>query len=280
MGGAPQNTVAQGNVQSSVSTVVEPVETTAAPQPVTPKPESSLGINPIPAGLPRLSMLDKLVEEEAAGGGGESQTPEGENANPFHDGGPLPPKKSVAMDIPLSPTGYSENPDAEEGDDGWSNMDAPPDDEYYPDEGELAEQAEEAYENSASPAASAPVQLQDTFIGANGQTVSIAQLRGQITAALAVTDGFAASNVEKTGLWKIEADCVNTTVDNAYDLNLIEKKKDVIAAELTNVCGRPMKFHVTLKEEEPQETVQQVEIPVQVNILVNAFKGTIVAGRM
>ena len=62
--------------------------------------------------------------------------------------------------------------------------------------------------------------------------------------------------------------------------NLIEKKKDVIAAELSNACGRPMKFNVTLKEAKSQENTAPVEIPLQVNILVNAFKGTIVAGRM
>lgn len=118
------------------------------------------------------------------------------------------------------------------------------------------------------------------MVTAGGQTISIAQLRGQITANLAVTDGFAASNVEKTGLWVISDDSVNTTVETDYDLSLIEKKKDVIAAELSNACGRPMKFNVTLKKAKSQENAAPVEIPLQVNILVNAFKGTIVAGRM
>ena len=277
MGGASQSSPAQS--QNPVSQTAPVTESQQVP--VQQKSEQSLGIKPIPEGLPRLSMLDKMVEEETSAGGGG--TPDGspeENPNPFHDGGPLPPQQSVVMDIPDTATGYSENPDAEESGDGWSNMDAPPDDEYYPDEGELAEQAEESYENTTSPAAGAPVQLQDTFVAANGQTISIAQLRGQITAALAVTDGFAASNVEKTGLWVMETDSVNTTVENSYDLGLIEKKKDVIAAEISNVCGRQMKFNVTLKTSEEKAPAEKVEIPQQVNILVNAFKGTIVAGRM
>ena len=135
------------------------------------------------------------------------------------------------------------------------------------------------YENSSAEAG-APVQLEDTFVTADGQTISIAQLRGQVTANLAVTDGFAASNVEKTGLWKIDANGVDTTVDTAYDLSLIEKKKNLIAAEISNICGRQMNFNVTLKVEEPQTPAEKVEIPLQVNILVHAFKGTIVAGRM
>ena len=282
LSGAPQSIQkpVQQAVQESVpqQPVSQPVEPAVQQTPVQPKSEEALGINPIPNGLPRLSMLDSLIEEEAK----EDEPSGGENANPFHDGGPLPPKKSVAMDIPLSSTGYSENPDIEEGEDGWSNMDAPPDDEYYPDEGELADNAEAAYENAASVSApsGAPVQLQESFVAANGKAFSIAQLRGQVTATLAVSDGFAASNLEKTGLWVVESDCVNTTVENPYDLSLIEKKKDVIAAELSNACGCQMKFNVTLKAAEPEPEVQKVEVPLQVNILVNAFKGTIVAGRM
>ncbi len=281
-------------------------------QPVQSNQATPSGMNPIPAGMPRLSMLDELIAKEQAGISDEES---GENAPPFLNGGPLPPEQSVAapiaenahpaelderlklhiplenvtddgqvvptVDIPSSATGYSENPDAEEGDEGWSNMDAPPDDDYYPVEADFSEQAEE-YENAASAAGteSAPVQLQDTLVTATGQTISIAQLRGQITANLAVTDGFAASNVEKTGLWVVSDNTVNTTVETAYDLGLIEKKKDVIAAELSNACGRPMQFNVALKETKSQENAAPVEIPLQVNILVNAFKGTIVAGKM
>ena len=330
--------VAQGLLMGApVSAPVQPAAQTAQPvQPAQPVPQQTqpaqttqasqstpAGMNPIPAGMPRLSMLDELIAKEQAGisdddtgdPGSPGGSGDGDNPNPFLNGGPLPPEQSVAapmaesahpaelderlklhipqenvtddgqvvptVDIPSSATGYSENPDAEEGDDGWSNMDAPPDDDYYPVEADFSEQAEE-YENAASSdgTSSAPVQLQDTFVTASGQTISIAQLRGQITANLAVTDGFAASNVEKTGLWVVSDDTVNTTVETAYDLNLIEKKKDVIAAELSNACGRPMKFNVTLKEAKVQENAAPVEIPLQVNILVNAFKGTIVAGRM
>ena len=308
--GAPVSAPAAKPVVSTSSTTVS--AETSQPQQSQSTPS---GINPIPAGMPRLSMLDELIAKEQAG---ITDDEPGENAPPFLDGGPLPPEQSVAapeaevkqpaelderlklsiplndesdegqampvVDIPLSPTGYSENPDAEDGDDGWSNMDAPPDDDYYPVEADFSERAEEAYEaetTSNRPGqTSAPVQLQDTLEIANGQTISIAQLRGQITANLAISDGFAASNVEKTGLWVVEADGISTTVESDYDLSLIEKKKNVIVAELSNACGRPMKFNVTLKSAEAQMPSAPVEIPKQVNILVNAFKGTIIAGRM
>ena len=335
--GRIETTAVHSNVQSAA--VVSTGSTTGSTE--TSQPQQTLqnqtvqqtqptpsGVNPIPAGMPRLSMLDELIAKEQAGisdddtsdpGSPGDGAGEGDSANPFLNGGPLPPEQSVAapmaenagpaelderlklnipqndvtddgqvvpeVDVPLSETGYTVNPDSEEGDDGWSNMDEPPDDDYYPVEADFSERAEQAYETEYASSnqngmSSAPVQLQETLTTADGQTISIAQLRGQITANLAVTDGFAASNVEKTGLWEVRDDAVNTTVESAYDLNLIEKKKNVIAAEISNACGRPMKFNVTLKEAKTQEAAAPAEIPLQVNILVNAFKGTIVAGRM
>lgn len=335
--GRIETTAVHSNVQSAAvvstgsttgSTETSQPQQTLQNQPVQQTQPTPPGVNPIPAGMPRLSMLDELIAKEQAGisddDTGDSGSPgdgagEGDSANPFLNGGPLPPEQSVAapmaenagpaelderlklnipqndvtddgqvvpeVDVPLSETGYTVNPDSEEGDDGWSNMDEPPDDDYYPVEADFSERAEQAYETEYASSnqngmSSAPVQLQETLTTADGQTISIAQLRGQITANLAVTDGFAASNVEKTGLWEVRDDAVNTTVESAYDLNLIEKKKNVIAAEISNACGRPMKFNVTLKEAKTQEAAAPAEIPLQVNILVNAFKGTIVAGRM
>ena len=335
--GRIETTAVHSNVQSAAvvltgsttgSTETSQPQQTLQNQPVQQTQPPPPGVNPIPAGMPRLSMLDELIAKEQAGisddDTGDPGSPgdgagEGDSANPFLNGGPLPPEQSVAalmaenagpaelderlklnipqndvtddgqvvpeVDVPLSETGYTVNPDSEEGDDGWSNMDEPPDDDYYPVEADFSERAEQAYETEYASSnqngmSSAPVQLQETLTTADGQTISIAQLRGQITANLAVTDGFAASNVEKTGLWEVRDDAVNTTVESAYDLNLIEKKKNVIAAEISNACGRPMKFNVTLKEAKTQEAAAPAEIPLQVNILVNAFKGTIVAGRM
>ena len=335
--GRIETTAVHSNVQSAAvvstgsttgSTETSQPQQTLQNQPVQQTQPTPPGVNPIPAGMPRLSMLDELIAKEQAGisddDTGDPGSPgdgagEGDSANPFLNGGPLPPEQSVAapmaenagpaelderlklnipqndvtddgqvvpeVDVPLSETGYTVNPDSEEGDDDWSNMDEPPDDDYYPVEADFSERAEQAYETEYASSnqngmSSAPVQLQETLTTADGQTISIAQLRGQITANLAVTDGFAASNVEKTGLWEVRDDAVNTTVESAYDLNLIEKKKNVIAAEISNACGRPMKFNVTLKEAKTQEAAAPAEIPLQVNILVNAFKGTIVAGRM
>lgn len=264
-------------------------------------------VDPIPNGLPRLSMLGKADENEQ---------PE-ESENPFHNGGPLPPEQSVetptatteqsaqpaeiderlkihipeanisengdvvpSVVVPQSDSGYSFNPDDEDSGDGWSNMDAPPDDDY-PSEGDYAAQAEQTYEESMQSGAqeNAPVQLNDTFAKADGTTMTVAQLRGSVMAALSITDGFAASTLEKTGEWKVEMNVVKTTVQNDYDLQLIEKKVSVISAEISNACGTPMKFEVGLQNVEEEKPSVSVEIPSQVQMIVDTFKGTIVVGK-
>ena len=321
----------------SVAAVVKPaVAQQPEPVPVVSQtPSDSLGINPIPNGLPRLSMLDnpESFDESQESGTGEqtglgnqtgvgelhSEPVEPQEQNPFHNGGPLPPEQSVeaaataealsepaqpaelderlkihipqenitpsgvvpTVFVPESETGYTLNPDSEELEGGWSNMDAPPDDEYYPDEQETAIQVEQAYEESLN---NGPVenkaQLDETFTTANGSVLTVAQLRGNVMASLSVKDGFAASILEKTGLWIVSDTHVTTTVEEAYDLELVKKKSSVISAEISSICGKPMLFTANIKEPEKNDAAPAVKIPPQVELLINTFKGTIVAGRI
>ena len=99
-------------------------------------------------------------------------------------------------------------------------------------------------------------------------------------ASLSVKDGFAASNLQKTGLWKVFDDSVQTNVQSQYDLELIKRKQNIIEAEISAICGRQMKFLVDFQEEKKEVAKEFVQIPLQVEILVNAFKGTIVAGKV
>ena len=240
-------------------------------------------VTKVPEGLPILTINDTPSEYSQASEGTENSSEAAGEQNPFHNGGPLPPEQSVEsgaaqISVPLSSTGYSFNPDESENE-AWSNMDAPPDD-YYPDEGDYAQQAEQTYEQSIAPEESAaPVQLDETFTKPDGSTISIAQLRGSVMAALSITDGFAASNLEKTGIWHVTDEGVNTEVINQYDLELIKKKQQIICAEVSKVCGKEMQFNVTLCIPKADAEKANVEIPSQVQMLVNTFKGSIVAGK-
>lgn len=300
-----------GDAQPGQAAVAAPRTTQPAPAPQMPAaPQSVQASAPIPNGLPVLTIPEGMEDEPEDG-----EVPEGDEVNPFLNGGPLPPEQSVgnaenavqpvevspeikdqlkiitpevkavtdeakpAVFVPESTSGYSLNPDNDDFEEDWSNMDAPPDDDYYPDDADYAQQAEASFESANGPVEEAPVQLDDNFTTADGKTLSVAQLRGSVMAALSVTDGFAASSLEKTGLWKVNQNAVNTTVQNQLDLEVIQKKIPVIAAEISNICGRQMQFFVSFQEEK-KEVRKKVEIPNQINALVNIFKGTIVAGKM
>lgn len=300
-----------GAAQPGQAAVAAPRTTQPAPAPqMPPAPQPVQASAPIPNGLPVLTIPEGMEDEPEDG-----EVPEGDEANPFLNGGPLPPEQSVgnaenavqpvevspeikdqlkiitpevkavtdeakpAVFVPESSSGYSLNPDNDDFEEDWSNMDAPPDDDYYPDDADYAQQAEASFESANGPVEEAPVQLDDNFTTADGKTLSVAQLRGSVMAALSVTDGFAASSLEKTGLWKVNQNAVNTTVQNQLDLEVIQKKIPVIAAEISNICGRQMQFFVSFQEEK-KEVRKKVEIPNQINALVNIFKGTIVAGKM
>jgi DNA polymerase-3 subunit gamma/tau len=308
---------AQAQVQSlgspspTSAPVAAPMATPgAAAAPVTPQNTGDLGLKvPVPEGLPQLSMLNGMPDDEPDEEPGEDS----ENASPFYNGGPLPPEQSVESEtqvqeasgepiderlkihlpqldsvadgsaapgilVPESDTGYTENPDEE-----WSNMDAPPDDEpYYPSDEERAYQAEQdlaTFSTSAEDGPQAPVQLEEKLTTADGRQISIAQLRGSVMAALSVSDGFAATNLETTGLWKVRENCVETTVPDSYSLELIKRKQPVISAEISKVCGKPMEFNVKLEDKSAPVQSEKVMVPLQVEILMNLFNGTIVAGK-
>ena len=198
------------------------------------------------------------------------------------------PQENVRQDnviptayIPEASGNYSFNPDSEE-DDGWTNTETPPDDDYY---SESSESDMSAYINYADSQQTdqktetmAPAQLNEHFTTAGGNSISIGQLKGTVIASLAVTDGFVASNLESTGDWKVfdnyvEAEC------GEYEMNLLKAKNYMIAREISSICEKPMEFRLKLKSSvQMQQEASKIEYPQQVSILVDVFKGTVVAG--
>ena len=172
----------------------------------------------------------------------------------------------------------------EDYDGEWTNVDEIPDDDYPIEDDEYVVQKAESFlnqnEQNNLQENDFPAQINDKFKTADGAVMSVAQLRGNVMASLSVKDGFAASNLQKTGLWKVFDDSVQTNVQSQYDLELIKRKQNIIEAEISAICGRQMKFLVDFQEEKKEIAKEFVQIPLQVEILVNAFKGTIVAGKV
>ena len=243
----------------------------------------------IPNGLPRFSMLDNPPEEE--GNQEEAQ-------NPFHDGGPLPPEQSVAETVepeepkklderlilhvgsetvdssaaskpvyvvPVSEQGYSVNPDDE--DDGWTNVDEPPEEPYYPENYENYDDFEDSDGEKAG-----------TSNGNAGQN----DAKLKLIEALSVIDVFAANAVEKTDGWMVKASEVETTIASEYEKGILDKRIQTISEELSKIYGKPMTFVVNLSQvvpEKKQQTQASTELPEQIKILMNTFKGSIIAGK-
>ena len=269
-------------------------------------------IKPIPNGLPRLSGLDAPDDSEDDAAGSEDQTGSQGGIDPFSNGGPLPPQQSVGQGViderlklhisqenikadeviptvyiptPTAQDKFSLNPDDEASedndsdisDDDWSNTEVPPDDNYYSEDQGFTPYPPATSSSPAtlsSPVVSSPAQINNVFTTAEGRTISVAQLKGTIMANFAVNDSFTAASLERTGEWVVSSDSVDTTVTAEYDLKIIQKNIPVISEELARVCGKPMTFRVTIKAKEA--LAPKREVPPQVKILMDTFKGTIV----
>ena len=249
--------VAAGSGAASLAAEA-PIVNAAPESPVSSPVSEPVRQTPLPDGMPQFSALQD----------------EGNNG-PFHNGGPLPPEQSVETSVsPIeSPADY---------DDGWTNTDDPPDDDYNYGEEIQAEEAEASYEDALEKEETAAnkvvAQLDEHITTADGRDITIAQLRGSVVAELAVNEGFIASVLERTGLWKVSENKVETTIESALDLQLIQKNLRTVADRISKIYGKPMDFVVTEKQVEQTENQTQEEVPVQVQVLVNAFKGTVVTG--
>ena len=269
------------------------------------QPSQPSGIN-VPNGLPRLSMLDN----DAAFADEESDAPaEGDNSNPFHNGGfsSLPPEQTMdkadeqpkelderlkidvsTQSIQLDPSqvikpetiaaengdfGYSLNPD--DMDDGnWSNVDEPPPEPYY---GEEEYYQEEAELSPMPPATQNQPQIKSQTVVTTSGPVTLEKLHDDVISSLSTKDSFASSTLEKTTNWHLNGLKIEADVYSEYDYSLLQKKLPLINSELLEYTGTAFELHATLKEpQQAENSANQAEIPPQVRLLVDIFKGTLI----
>ena len=197
--------------------------------------------NALPGGMPTFSALADVPPDAAPEPVSFDNGPEVPSENPFNYGGELPPEQSASP--------------AEEGT-------YAPDDSYIPEDFD-----------SEGPA-SAPAQTNEFLLAADGRQISVAQLRGTITANLAVDNGFAAIALENTGLWKIQGDKILTTVKSEFDKEAFNKQSQAINSAVTAMCGRPMHFELSV-EAPVQKAVQEMKIPEKVQLVIDLFKGSL-----
>ena len=271
-------------------------------------------VNKIPNGLPRLSMLDSMEKESAGTDDGSNfgNDFQGEQSHPFYNGGSLPPEQTVDFDgaddewldteTPPEEDSYSaeeyENMVLEsyENSVGQGGANSSSFGMAYGANGDsqggfgsggagvslgnatVGSQAVIGAQSSNSFGGSVGVGAQtgETFSLPDGRTLSIAQLRGNVTATLSVEKGFIVAVLEKTGLWKVTDGGVETTIETNLDYSILQKNKHLISEEISKICGKNMYFDVKLQEVQNQNITENKDFPNQVKILIDVFRGTVI----
>lgn len=269
--------------------------------------------NYIPNGLPRLSMLDEnkpgMSEEEKlssvfdkAPSDITKQTASGVEPDSVIDerlkinipdenivNGQIMPTAEVSVkqaedshntpEVPLEGRTFNAEPSMQEnGEHKHKPQDTASDDSCNRDSTPEASPAGDDSTNIGN----ASVNIRQPAMAASdkGSTIEPGQLRDAIIKELTVKDSFTASTLDKTGSWNILPDSVETTVSNAYDLELIKKKIPDVASSISAAIGRDMGFNVILEENREDNEKKEVVLPPQVNMLLDVFKGTLVAGKV
>ncbi len=168
-----------------------------------------------------------------------------------------------------------------QSDDSWANTEVPPDDDYSYEEVENQE-AESYYEQQA-PSPEVISSFSDASSSASkitmadGREVPVNQLKGTVLANLSVNDTFTAAALERTGEWFCGPDYIEAIVTSEYDMSILQKCIPVLNGEISKVCGKNMIFKLKLLKQ--NEDSKKVELPLQVKILLETVRGTIVTGK-
>ena len=268
----------------------------------------------IPNGLPRLSMLDSdqsFDDDSSAPDASEN----GELNNPFLNGGlsSLPPEQTVnkaaeeaetlddrlkinisSQTIQIAPEdvihtgalegGFShsfdpDNPDdandaalSELDDDNWSNVDEIPPEPFYDDYSDSGD-----FNQPLSPVKASNPQSQNQTIVTPQGPISLSQFKDNLIQSLSSKDGFASSILQKTSDWTLNQNTIETNLFSEYDISIFERKKNVINDEIKALSGLPLTVKVSLKNlADENQNIKKQEIPSQVKLLVDIFKGTII----
>lgn len=257
--------------------------------------------NQLPPGMPHFSALDGNFRTNSDNGQ--------ENQHPFSESGAVPLENTAAFsalkqsqtDAPTSSAAsfamqpvsssqnsYSHAPDNFSSDDDWSVTDVPPDDALYSDESDgfssetgTDETNYAAYEyTSASEEkikhSSTTEEIHEssvTFTARDGYSIQMGKLFGMVIAELSINNAMLASALNQTGAWNLSGNTIKTTIKTEYQKNYISQNIPVIIGVISTLCHEQMQFEIEYKEEKNEK--KTIELPLQVKILCNEFKGTV-----
>ena len=203
------------------------------------------------------------------------QEDSGGQSHPFPDGGAEPPDTNSAENIGADAAS------------SWEDSEQPP----APDEGEWqggfdwqpSPEGQVSTSSEAVPEQAAPLgqveqaesDLPQTEVPVSSvDTGDIQKVRATMISDFSVNEPLIAGLLEKTFDWKLEGDTLVLCTENTFEIMQLEQNAAKFAGYLEKVYGRRIDFKPVHIERKPE--VPLADLPVQVQLLRDTFKGSVI----
>ncbi|MBQ5569861.1 MAG: DNA polymerase III subunit gamma/tau [Treponema sp.] len=206
------------------------------------------------------------------------QEDSGGQSHPFPDGGAEPPDTNSAENIGADAASSWEDseqppaPDEGEWQGGFDWQPSP--------EGQVSTSSEAAPEQAAplgqtEQAEQAESDLPQTEVPVSSvDTGDIQKVRATMISDFSVNEPLIAGLLEKTFDWKLEGDTLVLCTENTFEIMQLEQNAAKFAGYLEKVYGRRIDFKPVHIERKPEVTL--ADLPVQVQLLRDTFKGSVI----
>ncbi len=203
------------------------------------------------------------------------QEDSGGQSHPFPDGGAEPPDTNSAENIGADAASSwedSEQPPAPDEGEWQGGFDLQPSpegqvstlSEAVPEQAAPLGQTEQA--ESDLPQTEVPVSSVDTG--------DIQKVRATMISDFSVNEPLISGLLEKTFDWKLEGDTLVLCTENTFEIMQLEQNAAKFAGYLEKVYGRRIDFKPVHIERKPEVTL--ADLPVQVQLLRDTFKGSVI----
>jgi len=244
---------------------------------------SGAGVSSSQAGI---SSSQAGTSSQAGAGRGGAYVPQfaalqedsGGQSHPFPDGGAEPPDTNSAENIGADAVS------------SWEDSEQPP----APDEGEWqggfdwqpSPEGQVSTSSEAAPEQAAPLgqteqteqaesDLPQTEVPVSSvDTGDIQKVRATMISDFSVNEPLIAGLLEKTFDWKLEGDTLVLCTENTFEIMQLEQNAAKFAGYLEKVYGRRIDFKPVHIERKPEVTL--ADLPVQVQLLRDTFKGSVI----
>lgn len=103
---------------------------------------------------------------------------------------------------------------------------------------------------------------------------NIETVRQSLISDFSIDDAMLASNLMQTEKWALQGNSVSAVIDNQFAQMQIKNSVQKIAQKLSKIYNRDVTFEI--KYEQKVENKQTVELPKEVELLRDVFKGTVI----